>query len=170
MNSFSKITAIFVAAILMFLLPLYSVAQKADRITQTYVSDKTAEFVNAVRNSGKLTEDMYDQFVSALSDTGNVYEINIVHQHGVYYPIYDENDIATGDVSLQFYNTYEEDIVKELYENNGVYRFSENDYISVVVKSINKTMADTFQSILLDRSTQEGTIYVSYGGKIRDES
>lgn len=170
MESLSKIVAIFLACILMFLYPTYSYAQKEDQIVQTYVSDKTAEFVNAIRNSGTLTAEMYNSFTRTLINTGNAYEIKITHQHGMYYPIIDDVGNVTGDVELKYLNTYQDDIVEELYNGIGEYKFSEGDYISISIKSTSRTLADIMQALLLQHAAKDGTIYVSYGGRIRDEN
>ena len=53
------IIAIFLAAILMFVFPLLSVSERTDDISQLAVETSTTEFVDNIRNTGKLTLDNY---------------------------------------------------------------------------------------------------------------
>ena len=170
MNAFEKIIAILVACVLLFLYPLYSLAIKTDTVVKTYVDDQTATLVDSIRNSGKLTYDMYTTYLKKLSTTDNLYDISITHQHATYYPIYDDNNNATGEVNLQYSNTYEDDILNELYFGSGIYSFSEGDYVSVKLVNTNRTLADIMAGAILSKPKIGNSIYVSYGGRIRDEN
>jgi len=170
MNAFEKIVAILVACVLLFLYPIYSMASKTDSVVQTYVGDQTATLVDSIRSTGKLTYDMYTSYLKRLTSTDNLYDISITHQHAVYYPVYDDDNNATGDVMLKYTNTYEDDILDELYFGSGVYQFSEGDYVSVKLTNTNRTMADIMEGIILKKSKIGVSIYASYGGRIRDEN
>ena len=57
------IIAIFVAAILMFIFPLMTLADRNDDIAQLTVQAETTEFVDEIRRTGKLTQDEYNTFI-----------------------------------------------------------------------------------------------------------
>ena len=55
------VIAIFLAAILMFMFPLMSTADRSDDIAQQAVQTATTEFVDDIRTTGKITQDKYHQ-------------------------------------------------------------------------------------------------------------
>ena len=80
------IVAIFLAAILMFIFPLMTIADRNDDISQQALQTVTAEFGNTISLTGKITEEAYDAYVLKISsNSGNVYEVEIECQ------ILDEN-------------------------------------------------------------------------------
>ena len=79
-DTFITIIAIFLAAILMFIFPLMTLADTNDDITQLTVQTATSEFVDEIRKTGKLTEDKYNSFVSSIAATGNAYDIELQFQ------------------------------------------------------------------------------------------
>ena len=76
-DSLITIVAILVAAILMFAFPLMSIADRNDDIAQTAVAAAVSDFVNTVRNEGKITEENYSAFRSKLDATGNAYDVEM---------------------------------------------------------------------------------------------
>ena len=76
-DSFVTIIAIFLAAILMFVFPLMSVAERGDDMSLLSVTTATTEFVDNSRAIGKITMDNYSKLVSAIQATGNAYDIEI---------------------------------------------------------------------------------------------
>ena len=84
-DTFITIIAIFLAAILMFIFPLMTLADRNDDITQLTVQTATTEFIDEIRRTGKLTEDHYNNFQATLASTGNAYDVELEFQ------ILDEN-------------------------------------------------------------------------------
>lgn len=76
-DSIITIVAIFLAAILMFIFPLMSLSERSDDIAQLSVQTTTAEFVDNIRATGKLTLDDYDKFLNTLTATGNSFDVDI---------------------------------------------------------------------------------------------
>ena len=71
------IVAILLAAILMFVFPLMSVAERSDDMSSLTVQTATTEFVDNARAVGKITMANYQQLVSSLNATGNTYDIEM---------------------------------------------------------------------------------------------
>ena len=71
------IVAIFLAAILMFMFPLMSTADRSDDISQQVVQTATTEFVDGVRSTGRITEDKYNSFTQTIATTGNAYNVEM---------------------------------------------------------------------------------------------
>ena len=64
-----SIVAIFLAAILMFIFPLMSTADRSDDIAQQAVQTQTTEFVDNIRTTGKITQDAYNASIKELSES-----------------------------------------------------------------------------------------------------
>ena len=71
------VIAIFLAAILMFMFPLMSTADRSDDIAQQAVQTATTEFVDDIRTTGKITQDKYDSFLQTISSTGNSFDVEM---------------------------------------------------------------------------------------------
>lgn len=141
-DSLITIIAIFLAAILMFIFPLMSMADRTDDISLLAVQTATTEFVDKVRTTGRLTLDDYDQFISTLASTGNSYDIELTIQH------LDENPgvkVTQADITKVgenvYYNEYTTQIEEKL-ESDGRVNLKEGDIFSAVVKNTNKTIAE----------------------------
>ena len=141
-DSLITIIAIFLAAILMFIFPLMSMADRTDDVSMLAVQTATTEFVDRVRTTGRLTQDDYDQFITTLSSTGNSYDIEMTIQH------LDENPgvkVTQADITKigenLYYNEYTTQIEEKL-EEDGRINLKEGDIFSTVVKNTNKTIAE----------------------------
>ena len=79
-DSAITIVAIFLAAILMFIFPLMTMADKTDEATALTIKSATTEFTNKIRTTGSLSQKDYDNFILTLAATGNSYtpEITIM--------------------------------------------------------------------------------------------
>ena len=141
-----SIVAIFLAAILMFIFPLMSTADRTDDISQQAVQTATTEFVDNVRSTGKITEDKYNSFVSKIAETGNSFNVEL----GV-----SELDISSKKKTTEaestkvgennYINVYGSQIEKELGEK-GYYNLKEGDIVSVTVKNTNKTISQILKN------------------------
>ena len=79
-DSATTIIAIFLAAILMFVFPLMTMADKTDDTVKLTVQTATTDFTNKVRTTGYLSQEDYDNFILTLSSTNNSYDAEIVVQ------------------------------------------------------------------------------------------
>lgn len=145
-DTLMTVIAIFLAAILMFIFPLMSMADRTDDISELAVQTATTEFVDKVRTTGKLTMDDYEQFISTLSSTGNTYDIEMQIGH------IDENpgikvtqsQITKVGESL-YYNEYTTQIEERLEENKRI-NLKQGDMFSVTVKNTNQTIAEILRN------------------------
>lgn len=164
-----KMFAVILACVVFFIYPVLVVSQQLDTETQTYVMNKTSRFVDSIRNGGYINLDMMMVFNKQLAATGNIYNIKITHEHKNYIPVYDEDNKFTGDTKMTYKNTYEDDILDEVYNGDGEYELTEGDYISVTVNSTNKTMAQKLEGMINGMSGDTSAVRVSYGGMVRDD-
>ena len=169
MNSFSKIIAFLLAAIIMFIGPLLYMAQKQDAISQNYVSNETTKLVDSVKNSGFLSRNMYLDYIKKIDNTNNLYKIEIVHSHKVVVPLYDENTgVFLNDYDTYYTNTYQDEIY-DSFDHGEDYYFKQGDFISVTVVNRTKTLATKVMELFYRTDIPDEEILVTYGGMIRDE-
>lgn len=145
-DSIITIVAIFLAAILMFIFPLISLSERSDDIAQLSVQTTTAEFVDNIRATGKLTLDDYDKFLNTLTATGNSFDVDIQIQK------LDENPgvkVTQGQKDKIgeniYYSVYTSQIMDELNANNEI-KLKEGDIVSVTVKNTNKTISQLLRN------------------------
>lgn len=169
MNSFSKIIAFLLAVIIMFIGPLLYMAQKQDAISQNYISKETSQFVDSIKNTGFISREMYQAFITKIDLTNNLYNIEIVHSHKIVEPLYDENTgIFLKNYRIYYRNTYQDEIL-DTFDQGKEYYFDRGDYISATVVNRTKTLAVKLMELLYRTDIPDEQILVSYGGMIRDE-
>ena len=140
------VIAIGSAAVLMFLFPLMSTADRGDDIAQQAVQTATGEFVDNIRSTGKITVDKYDDFLATISETGNSFDVLIEAK------ILDENarkKVQQASSSKVGENEYYSEFtaqIEDKLENEGEYNLKEGDIISVTVKNTNKTMSQILRN------------------------
>ena len=141
----TSIIGIGLAAILMFIFPLMTISDRTDDISQLTVKIATTEFVDNIRQSGKITADSYTQFTDNIGSTGNTYNVEIEAR------ILDEN---LNRKSIENYKTQGENVYYSVYtsqienflKNNKDYYLKEGDIITVSVKNTNQTIAQQLKN------------------------
>ncbi len=149
------IAVIILAAGLMILFPVMTMADRTDDVTQLVIESAVTEFANDVRTTGKLTLDKYDKLVETLASTGNSYEVEMERQ------VQDEN-VAKKLAQAQTdkhgenvsYSVFTEQILDEL-DKEGQIDFNEGDRFVVSVKSTNQTIGDQLNNWLYSISGNE---------------
>lgn len=163
----TSIIGIGLAVILMFIFPLMTMSDRTDDISQLTVEIATTEFVDDIRQTGKITPNRYDQFVGNLGSTGNTYNIEIEIR------ILDENpsrEATRRDKTNQgenvYYSVYNSQVNAKL-DNNKEYYLKEGDIVTVSVKNTNQTMAQQLKNFFYTVVGKD--IYIiaaSHGGMV----
>lgn len=76
-DAVGRIFSIFMAAILMFIVPVYIVYERKQETIQTYVLSETIYFVDNVSNTGKLTKNMYLEYAKKIDSVLSASKINM---------------------------------------------------------------------------------------------
>ncbi len=145
-DSLITVVAIFLAAILMFIFPLMSLAERTDDISQLAVQTATIEFVDDIRTTGKMTLDDYEAYLGELNSTGNSFDVEMLIQQ------LDENPgvkttqaEATKIGENLYYNIYTTQIMDRL-NATGRITLKEGDIITVTVKNTNQTISQMLRN------------------------
>jgi len=146
-DSVMSVVAIFLAAVLMFVFPLMSTADRSDDIAQQAVQTATTEFVDNIRSTGKITQSAYDSFANVIAGTGNAYDIELEVQ------ILDDNarkKTAQATASKvgenSYYTEYTSQIQEQMDKNDGVYVLKEGDIVSCTVRNSSETMSQMLKN------------------------
>lgn len=145
-DSLITVVAIFLAAILMFIFPLMSLAERTDDISQLAVQTATTEFVDDIRTTGKMTLDDYEAYLGELNSTGNSFDVEMLIQQ------LDENPgvkttqtEATKIGENLYYNIYTTQIMDKL-NTTGRITLKEGDIVTVTVKNTNQTISQMLRN------------------------
>jgi hypothetical protein len=140
------VVSIFLAAILMFVFPLITLADRNDDVAQVSVQQEVTEAVNEIATTGKLTLDGWSNLESALAATGNSYDVEIEFQ------ILDENPgkktSQTNNTKIGenvYYSVYTTQITNVLTEN-GEYALKEGDIVKIEVKNTSTTLSQNLKN------------------------
>lgn len=85
-DNLQRVFSILISILILFILPLYIAFEKMDDISYSLALKITSNFVDNVTAKGYISEEMYNDFVSRLSVTGNTYDIKMEHIAKKYEP------------------------------------------------------------------------------------
>lgn len=109
---FSKVVAIIIGCIALFIVPLKILSVRQENMYQTYILTETICFVDSVCNKGILYSDLYTEYLSKISSYDKIYKVKLEH-------IKNDNN-----------NDYTGQILEEL-EKEGSHKFVENDIFRI---------------------------------------
>lgn len=146
-DSLITVIAIMLTAVLLLVLPVMTMADRADDISKTDVETMTSNFVNEIRTIGKLTSEKYNKFVEELTSTGNTYDTEME------FKILDENPGKKSTQSAKdkigenvYYSVFTTQIQEALEGENKVYNLKEGDIVNVSVKNTNLTLSQSLKN------------------------
>ena len=152
-DSLITVVAIFLAAILMFIFPLMSVAERSDDIAELTVQTAVTDFVDTARSTGKITMDEYSSMVSKIEATGNTYdvemEVKVLDENVGKKSAWTQGTVIGENI---YYSVYTSQIMNYLIDNNklensGEYLMKEGDILVVSAKNNNKTLSQTIRGV-----------------------
>lgn len=157
-DSLSIVFAMIVALILMFFVPLLDTWELQDNLSYVVTYAAVTDFVDTVRNTGYISPEGYDAFMTTILSTGNTFDVTMEHREF-------NEDI---DVYL---NTYTNTILETLDAGDN-YKLDKYDYFYVTVKNTNRTQATVINQFFSSNNNSNFKIGASYGGvvwSVRDE-
>ena len=175
-NTTTTILALGVAVVLILIVPLGTMLDRNDNVTQESVKLIVEEFVTEVQNTGKVSRAQYQNLENELAATGNTYDVEIEVHH------LDENPgKKTSQANYTkigenvYYIEYTTQVLKQIgiktdeeeASSENVMLLKEGDMIYVSVKNDNSTAAQTLKSSFLGYSNAgEHVISASSSGMV----
>lgn len=144
-----SIIGIILAAVLMFIVPFVLLAERNDDISQLIISTATADFVDNVIKTGKITSNEYQKFVSNLQSSGNIYDVDIevrILDENTAKVVTDKSPTTLGNNTYySIYTTQIEDMISvsddSSYNLDGKLILKQGDIVSVTVKNSSTTLS-----------------------------
>lgn len=163
----TSVIGIGLAAVLMFIFPLITMSDRTDDVSQLTVRIAVTEFVEDIRQSGKITRERYNQFIGNIGSTGNTYNIEIEAK------ILDENPSrkVVKDTKVQgknvYYSVYNSQIIEDTLMKDKDYYLKEGDTIIVSAKNSNQTMSQQLKNFFYTVVGKDTYIIAaSHGGMV----
>lgn len=160
-DNLQRVFSVLISTIIFFMLPLYIAFEKKDDISYALALKITSNFVDEASSKGYISKNMYEQFISDLALTGNVYEIKMEHVAKKYYPtIYSYTDANNTQIQENGLAKFDYSIYKDAltsgkitesskdYENlKFAYNLSEEIYTEKrILKTLDETIAEDLRS------------------------
>ncbi|MCI8641570.1 MAG: hypothetical protein HFJ59_06880 [Clostridia bacterium] len=142
------VVAIIVAAGLIFVVPLVTMADRFDTTAQAEVEAIVADFVDEIRSTGKITQAKYDKFLQNLDAQGYVFgvemEVKNIDENPGKKSIQTERDKIGENV---YYSEYTTQIMQEL-EDNGAKNLKQGSIVVVTVRNENLTFTQQMKQFM----------------------
>ena len=153
-----RVLGIFLAVGLLFLIPAMYFAERRETVEQLYLITETANFVDTVRMTGRLTKETYENFQSKLGGLPEIYEVKMTGRH-------QRIELLEQVLYLRQEEFYEQQIVEQL-EKEGEYCFGEGDFFRVELVKRSSGILKKIRGFLLPDLEDSGGVNVYYGGMI----
>ncbi len=131
-DNLQRVFSILISILILFILPLYIAFEKMDDISYSLALKITSNFVDNVTAKGYLTKEMYNDYISRLSVTGNVYDVKMEHVAKKYEPalfVYNNENRVISILDYSLYAgqwTNSEDSLK-ISSRNVSYSYKKSD-------------------------------------------
>ncbi|MHA0855269.1 hypothetical protein [Paenibacillus sp. CMAA1364] len=178
-NSFANVFAAIIAIALLLIWPVSSALNKQDDVSEVIVLHSITQFVDSVRDKGYITPTMYTVFEEQMALTGNSYDIQMVHRHKRYDPVYNDDGVFQDEFNVHYEEFFNADIHKRIFPNDSnepvdsadrVYTFTMGDLFDVTVKNTNRTLGTLMNDFLTAGiHNPNERIVIPYGGMVLNE-
>ncbi|MGF9697004.1 hypothetical protein [Paenibacillus sp. MABNR03] len=179
-NAVSKLLAVMLAVLLLYVYPASETADRQDDMTRMTVYQTVTRFVDSVRTKGYISPGMYAEFEEQLARTGNVYEITMEHLHKKYVPHYTDpmdQSTFTGTYETVQDGYYSAQILETLFPDTDTfpgddllrrYTLTLGDFFTITLKNTNRTPAMLFREWLYG-TDPASAVFTTYGGMVLNE-
>lgn len=142
------IIAIFIAAILMFVFPLMTIADRNDDVAAQAVQQKTVEFVDKTRNVGAITQADLTEYKEKIGSLGHTFstsiEVKKIDDNVGKKTTWTTSTVVGENV---YYSVYTDTIESQVYSSNGKYPLKEGDIVSVTSVNTDTTIAQSLRNV-----------------------
>ena len=193
-DNLSVIIAVIIGVIVIVFIPVITVLQYQNNVAYNLALSLTTEFVEGIKQNGKISAEDYETFLEKLKTTSNSFNVELEARRQQMVKGTDENGqpivetlqrpieggVEDYKSSIEYTEEnlidFTEDIFNTFYKDNdgdgtidetGTYTFKKNDEIYVNVYNTNITMLDRFTSAIFGTEiTNPKKVNISLGGKI----
>lgn len=172
-DNLSIVITMLVFVILIVIFPLYNYFERQDDMSYNLALKATTNFVDEVLESGYITQEMYSNFVNELSNTGNIYDIELEAHKKILTSTndveYDEQYKIEYNKDILADNLKATDVMNTKVVKDEAYYLNEGDQFYVKMKNSNTTMAAAIFNTIVPTASKD-RIVVNYGGVVKNAS
>ncbi len=147
-DTYVTLIGMMLAAALMFMFPLMTIADRNDVIASQAAQQETVEFVDKERNVGAIRQadlDDYKQKLSALGHTFNTeLEVKAIDENVGKKTTWTTSKVIGENV---YYSVYTGTIESQVYSGTGKYVLKEGDIFSVTSTNTDTTIAQSLRNV-----------------------
>ncbi|MCX8075307.1 MAG: hypothetical protein N2749_06975 [Clostridia bacterium] len=179
-DNVSIVVIIIVLVIIIVIFPLYNYFERQDNMSYNLALKATAAFVEDTLDKGYMDQNSFNKYVSQLSSTGNLYDIQLEAHKKIYTK--DPSNPTSGNYVEQYKIDYNNDIfvtgssannsITDLNKKilkNDIYTLNTGDELYVKLKNSSTTMAGAIFNTIVPTSSKD-RIAVNYGGVVRNNT
>ena len=142
------VVAIIVAAGLIFVVPLVTMADRFDTTAQAEVEAIVADFVDEIRSTGKITQAKYDKFLQNLDAQGYVFGIEMEVKNIGENPSKKSLPTERDKIGENVYWSEFTEQIKEQLENHGVKNLDTGSIVIVTVRNKDLTFTQQMKQFM----------------------
>lgn len=147
-DSLMTIAVVILAAVLLFVFPMITLADRTDDISQIAVQTATVDFVNNVLETGKITAEDYDDYIQTIDATGNTYSLDLELRRLDENPskkAAQANKIEIGEnIYYSIYTTQIEEEI-DLEAGDGILYLKQGDRFTAEAVNNNQTISESLK-------------------------
>ncbi|WP_461613209.1 hypothetical protein [Clostridium sp. Marseille-QA1073] len=169
-NSISKVVSIIIAVILMVMIT-YNMFWIIDRMVYNQVNVINNRFQKEVRTRGYIDREMYDNFMRELTNTGRIYDVEMLHRNIKYYPLSEDLKEYTIEkpYSIEYFKHNENEILNEIYNKDKRYLMRIGDDFTVTVRDQGTRGSRVLWNVIGGTKENNTLIFSTYGGMVENE-
>lgn len=176
-DNLSIVITMLIFVILIVIFPLYNYFERQDDMSYNLALKATTNFVDEVLEAGYLDQEMYNKYITEISNTGNIYDVQLEAHRKILIQDDPTDDSKYNEEYLINYNhnIFDEssgDVVSNIQDRvikGNAYYFNEGDKFYVKMKNSNTTMAGAIFNTIVPTSSKD-RIAVNYGGIIKNQA
>lgn len=142
------VVAIVLAATLIFVVPVMTMADRFDTTSKAEVEAILTDFVDEIRSTGKITEEKYNKFLEKLSSTGYTFgtdmEVKVLDENPGKKTLQSTKDKIGENV---YYSEYTTQIEEEL-KSKGYKNLKTGDMVLVTVRNTDLTLSQQMKQFM----------------------
>lgn len=143
------ITVIMLAAVLVFVIPVVTMSDRIDDISQSQIESLVADYVDEIRTTRKITQEKHDKFLANLTATGYSFDVEMEVK------VLDENPGKKTSQTVKdkvgenvYYSKFTSQIEEELKNNNGVVKLNAGDIVVVTTRNSSSSFAQKIKEVI----------------------
>lgn len=142
------VVVIVVAASLIFVVPLVTMADRIDTTSQSQIESIVADFVDEIRSTGKITQEKYNKFLEELGSYGYTFDVEMEVKKIDENPGKKTSQTAKDKIGENVYYSEYTSQIEEYLRANGVKELDKGSIVSVTVKNTDLTFAQQMKQFM----------------------